>query len=72
MQVDEAGGGEFGAVVGEGGGEGTLVVVVAIGGGGVFSANVDDGVAGCEEGGVAGAEEGGGGVGWKEAEEVDC
>ena len=49
-----------------------MVVVIAVAGGGVFAADVDDGVAGTEKGGVAGAEEGAGHVGWEEAEEVDC
>lgn len=64
VEVDEAGGGEFCGVLGEGGCEGTLVVVVAVAGWVVFAADVDDGVAGGEEGGVAGAYEGGGGVCW--------
>ena len=56
----------------EGRGEGALVVVVAVCGGGVFTANVDDGVAGREEGGVARAEKGAGVVGWEGTEEVHC
>lgn len=72
VEVDESCGGEFGGARGEGGGEGALVVIVAMGGGGVFAADVDDGVAGGEEGGVAGTEEARGGVGWEEAEKVDC
>lgn len=71
MKVDKAGGGELGGAIGEGGGEGTLVVVVAVGGRGVFTADVDDGVAGREERGVTRAQEGGGVVGREEAEEVD-
>ncbi len=38
---------------------------------GVFTANVDDGVARCENGGIAAADEGGGVVGREQAEEID-
>lgn len=47
------------------------MVVVAVSGGVVFAADVDDGVACCEEGWVAGADERRGGVFWQETEEVD-
>lgn len=71
VKVHEAGGGELGVAPEEGGVEGALVVVVAVLGRVVLTADVDDGVACGEEGGVAGAEEGAGGVGGEEAEEVD-
>jgi hypothetical protein len=71
VQVDKAGGGERGGVVWVDGGELALVVVIAVYGGVVDAADVDDGVAGGEDGGVAGADEGGGGVGREKAEEVD-
>ncbi|EDN04124.1 hypothetical protein HCAG_01989 [Histoplasma mississippiense (nom. inval.)] len=62
VEVDKAGGGELCGMLGERGCECSLVVVVAVAGGVVFAADVDDGVAGGEEGWVAGADEGGGGV----------
>lgn len=43
------------------------MVVVAVCGGRVFAADIDDGVAGAEAGGVAGAEERGGRVGGEKA-----
>ena len=46
VEVDEACGGEFGGVVGEGGVEGALMVVVAVGTGVVFATDIDDRVAG--------------------------
>ena len=46
VEVYEACGGEFGGVVGEGGVESALMVVVAVGAGVVFPADIDDRVAG--------------------------
>lgn len=62
VEVDKAGGGELCGMLGERGCECSLVVVVAVAGRVVFAADVDDGVAGGEEGWVASADEGGGGV----------
>ena len=72
VQVDKTGRGELGGVVGESSGEGALVVVITVGGRGVFAADVDDGVAGGEKGGFPCAEEGRWIVSWEETEEVDC
>lgn len=58
VHVNQAGGGEFGRVGREDGVEFALVVVEAEGLWVVFPADVDDGVAGCEDGGVARADEG--------------
>ena len=71
VQVDQARGGQLCVARGEAGAEGPLVVVVAVRAGIVFSAYVDHGVAGRQEGGVARAEERRVGVGGEQAEEVD-
>ena len=71
MHVDKAGGGELGGARGKGGVEGALVVIVAVCGGGVFATDVDDRVAGGEEGRITGAEEGGRVIGGEKAEKVD-
>jgi len=63
VHVDETGRREFGGVVGEGGGELALVVIVALGGVIVDTTDIDDGVAGSELFGVASADEGAVGVG---------
>ena len=55
----------------EGGIEVALVVIVTVGGRDVLAADVDDCVAGGEEGGITGPEKGGWLVGGKEAEEVN-
>ncbi len=57
VQVHQARGGELGLVLWEGGVEGALMVVVAVLGGRVFSADVDDGMADGEDGGVAGTDD---------------
>lgn len=58
MHVDKARGGELGGgSVRKGRREGPLVVVVAVAGGVVLAADVDDGVACRELSGVAGAQE---------------
>ena len=72
VEVDEASGGQLGAALWKGCGEGALVVVVAVRRGDVFPADVDDCVAGRKESGVAGADEGRRVVGGEEAEQVDC
>ena len=71
MHIHQPGGGKLGAVIGEGGVESTLMVVIAIGGWRVLPTNIDDGVAGGEEGGIAGAEEAGWGVCGEETQEID-
>jgi hypothetical protein len=71
VHVYQAGGGEFGLVLGEEGGEGALVVIIAVDGGVVDTADIDDGVAFFQLGGIAGAHEWGGGVGGQETEQVD-
>ena len=45
VEIDKAGGGKLGTTRREGGGEGALVVVVAVGMGIVFAADVDNSVA---------------------------
>ena len=70
--VDQAGGRELGrAAAGEELVELALVVVVAVLGVVVNAADVDDGVAGLEEGGVAGADQRAGGIAGEGAEQVD-
>ncbi|KAH0389227.1 metal-dependent protein hydrolase, partial [Aureobasidium melanogenum] len=71
VHVDQTGGRELGGVVGEGGGELALVVVVALGLIIVDATNVDDGVAGSELFGIAGTDEGAVRVCWKQAQQVD-
>ena len=63
MEVDEAGGGEFGGFVGECSVEGALVMVVAVLSGIIFATDVYDSVAVCQEGWIAGSEESTGVVG---------
>lgn len=53
VQVHQAGARQLGGPAGEGRGEGALVVVVAVGGGVVLAADVDDRVALAQQGGVA-------------------
>lgn len=71
MEVDEAGGGEFGGFVGECGVEGALVMVVAVLSGVIFATDIYDRVAVGQEGWIAGPEESTGVVGGEKAEEVD-
>ena len=72
MHVDEAGGGEFCGMVGEGRVEGALVMVVSICFRRIVAADVNHGVTCLQKGGIAGPEEGGGIIGWEKAEKVDC
>ena len=62
MHVDETSAAELGLVVGEGGGEGALVVVVTVAGRLVLATNIDDDVAGLKKRRVAGANQAGAGV----------
>lgn len=71
VHVDETGGGKLGLALGEGGCEGTLVMIIAVDGGVVHTTDIHDSVAFLELGGVASTDEGGGGVGGEQAEEVD-
>lgn len=68
VHVDQARGGEPGAVLGEGGVEAALVVVEAVSGGVILPAHVDDCVACFQESGISGADKGRGGVGREKAE----
>ena len=55
VHVHQAGGGELGLMLGKEGGEGALVVIIAVDGGVVDTADIDDGVAFFQLGGIAGA-----------------
>ena len=72
MHVHQTRGAEFRRPAREGGGEGSLVVIVAVVRRGILTAYVDDGVACGEESRIAGTEQRAGVVGGEEAEEVDC
>ena len=71
VHVNKTGRRELGAVLGEGGGELALVVIVALGRIIVDTTNIDDGVAGSELFGVAGTDESAVGVLGEEAQQVD-
>lgn len=70
MLKDQSRAGELRIATGERGGEATLVVVVAVALGVVFTTDVDDGVACFEDFGVAGANELRVVVGWEHAKHV--
>lgn len=57
VQEYQASGGQLCMALRESSAKGALVVVVAVCGGRVFPADVDDGMAGCKEGRVAGADQ---------------
>lgn len=71
VQEYQPGRGQLSVALRKGGIECTLVVVIAICGGRVFPADIDDGVAVCEKGRVARADERRGLVGREKSEEVD-
>ena len=57
MQIDQSRRRELGGMIGKGSGKGALVVIVAVSGWGVFTANVDNGVTCREKGRITGPEE---------------
>lgn len=71
VHVHQPRGRELGGVVGEGGREGALVVVIAVSGGVVLAADIDDGVAFGQTGWIARTHEGRRSIRRKQTEEVD-
>jgi hypothetical protein len=72
MHVDQSGGGKLCLVVGECGVKRPLMVVVSILQSVIFTANIDNSVAGLQHGWVSSADEGSRRVLWKETKHVHC